>query len=280
MVFHYNECLVTIIKVIFRFNFLGDDLDHEVQTVASVWQPPKIVNLMEHIIEKEFTIGRSNGNDFEFPMQQVSGRHAIIKCLSENTFIVEDLHSSNGTFLNGYRVKRANCNRNDQLFIADQPFDFAIYFPLKNIKKEIREKFNLPPDIQIDAAAKKSPNDFTAEFAELDAVYKLYNEAKLNLQGKGMLKGHLLKAAPGIVIMLVLTSLGLGVFSFIGGSVGSMVGILMTKSTTSQEKMLAIDDEFKVCYVCPKCKNFLGALPWLGLAAKKCCDRCKAIWVN
>lgn len=235
---------------------------------------------MEQIIDKEFTIGRSKGNDFEFPLQQVSSRHATIRCLSENTFIVEDLQSSNGTFLNGYRIRRANCNRNDQLFFADQQFDFNNYFPGQNIKEEIREKFNLPPDVKIKASEKKNPNDFSLEFAELDAVYKLYNEAKLNAQGKGALKGHLLKAAPGVVITLVLTSLGLGMFSFIGGSVGSMVGILMSKSTSGQEKTMAIEDEFKVCYVCPKCKNFLGFMPWLGLAAKKTCDRCKAIWVN
>ncbi len=235
---------------------------------------------MKQLIEKDFTIGRSKENDFEFPIQQVSGRHATIKCLSENTFIVEDLHSSNGTFLNGYRIKRANCNRNDQLFLADQLFDFAVYFPLQNIRKEIRDKFDLPPDKEISAAEKRSPNDFTLEFAELEAVYKLYNEAKLNVQGKGMLKGHLLKAAPGIVLTLVLTSLGLGAFSFIGGSVGSIVGIMMSKTTSNQEKMQAIDDEFKVGYVCPKCKNFLGALPWAGLAVKKSCERCKAIWVN
>lgn len=235
---------------------------------------------MEKILEKEFTIGRSTENDFQFPMQQVSGRHATIRCLSENTFIVEDLQSSNGTFLNGYRIRRANCNRNDQLFVADQPFNFATFFPLKEIKKEIREKFDLPPDTPINAADKKSPNDFSLEFAELEAVYKLYNEAKLTAQGKGMLKGNLMKAAPGIVLTLVLTSLGLGAFSFIGGSVGSLVGIMMSKNTSNQEKMQAIDDEFKVGYVCPKCKNFLGAVPWAGLAAKKACERCKAIWVN
>ena len=235
---------------------------------------------MEHIIDKQFTIGRNKGNDFELPLQQVSGRHATIRCLSENTFIVEDLQSSNGTYLNGYRIRRANCNRNDQLFIADQPFDFAVYFPLKNIKQEIREKFNLPPDVQINAADKQNPNDFSLEFAELESVYKLYNGARLNTQGKGMIKGQLLKAAPGIALTLVLTSLGLGMFSFIGTSVGSMVGIMMSDSTSKQEKMLAIDDEFKVCYVCPKCKNFLGSIPWQGLAAKKSCERCKAIWVN
>ena len=235
---------------------------------------------MEQIIEKEFTIGRTGENDFELPLQQVSGRHASIRCLSENTFIVQDLLSSNGTYVNGYRIKRANCNRNDQLYIADQPFDLNHYFPLKNIRAEIREKFNLPPDKKISASEKTDPNDFTLEFAELESVYTLYNEAKLNTQGKGQLKGHLLKAAPGIVITLVLTSLGLGAFSFLGGSMGSMVGILMSKSTSGQEKMMAIDDEFKVFYVCPKCKNFLGAVPWPGLAAKRSCERCKAKWVN
>ncbi len=233
----------------------------------------------QQIIDKVFKVGRSKDNDFELPMPQISGFHADIRCLSENVFIVED-HSSNGTFLNGLQIKKAVCNRNDKLFLADYAFSFDTYFPLVKIKKEIREKFNIAPDIKLTAADKTNPLDFTREFVELESIYKLYNEAKLSIQGKGQLKGNLLRAAPGVALSLTLVSLGFGALAFVGGSFGSMLGLIMSNSTNPQEKLLALDDEFKINYACPKCRNFLGYIPWKSLYIKKACERCKAIWVK
>lgn len=235
---------------------------------------------MEQVIDKVFTIGRSKENDFELPMQQISGYHASIRCLSENSFIVEDNNSSNGSFLNGLQIKRVVCNRNDRLFFADYQFSFDTYFPLTRLKKEIQEKFNIPPDVKLAASQKSNANDYSQEFAELESIYKLYNESKLSIQGKGQLKGNLIRTAPGVALSLTLAALGFGALSFVGCSFGSMLGVMMSGNTNGQEKLLALDDEFKINYACPKCRNFLGYIPWKSLASKKTCDRCKATWVK
>ena len=47
-----------------------------------------------------------------------------------------------------------------------------------------------------------------------------------------------------------------------------------------QEKIFALTEEFKINYVCPKCKRFLGDLPWQNLANQKKCVACKATWVK
>ena len=53
--------------------------------------------------EGETTLGRSSDNDIVVDYSAVSGRHAKIVRIGENYFI-EDLGSSNGTFINGKKI--------------------------------------------------------------------------------------------------------------------------------------------------------------------------------
>lgn len=53
---------------------------------------------------KELTIGRSSDNDIQFPQDpSVSRKHAVLM-LGSNGFSIQDLQSSNGTFVNGNRI--------------------------------------------------------------------------------------------------------------------------------------------------------------------------------
>lgn len=54
---------------------------------------------------KGFTIGRSRENDVQFNTPQVSSRHAEIKW-DGSRWLVEDLQSTNGTFIDGRRIER------------------------------------------------------------------------------------------------------------------------------------------------------------------------------
>ena len=51
----------------------------------------------------EITIGRVQGNDIVLPKGNVSKRHARI-VLKDGKFIIVDLKSTNGTYLNGRKV--------------------------------------------------------------------------------------------------------------------------------------------------------------------------------
>jgi hypothetical protein len=232
------------------------------------------------ITDAVIKVGRNERNDIVLPHAQISNLHAQVSCLSENTFVLEDF-SSNGTYVNGYRIKRAVCNRNDEVFLANLPFDLNKYFPVEKVKQELQQKFNIPVDESPDTPPKRNPNDFTSEFAELEYVYTLYNQTKRSIQGKGQLKANLFRAIPGLALTVVFASMGVpSAFTFVGGAVGSMLGLFVSDSGSIQEKLQALDDEFKINYICPKCKNFLGNIPWKNLANKKTCERCKAIWVQ
>ncbi|HEY1602878.1 MAG TPA: EAL domain-containing protein [Pirellulales bacterium] len=70
-----------------------------------------------------YSIGRVESADLQIDDSRVSREHAVI--LREGkTYRVRDLHSTNGTLLNGQRVQDAELNDGDILVIADVEFTF------------------------------------------------------------------------------------------------------------------------------------------------------------
>ena len=64
--------------------------------------------IKEYLLDKErMTIGRKPHNDIQLDDSTVSGEHAAFLAL-QNIY-VEDLGSTNGTLLNGERVKKNVC---------------------------------------------------------------------------------------------------------------------------------------------------------------------------
>jgi pSer/pThr/pTyr-binding forkhead associated (FHA) protein len=57
------------------------------------------------LIKERTTIGRKPHNDIQIDNLAISGDHAVIDTIVNDAFI-EDLHSTNGTFVNGQPVKR------------------------------------------------------------------------------------------------------------------------------------------------------------------------------
>jgi len=66
---------------------------------------------------KEIIIGRSSDLDMVLVEDMVSRRHARIAC-SEADISIEDLGSTNGTFVNGEKIKRANLKEGDRVLIG------------------------------------------------------------------------------------------------------------------------------------------------------------------
>ena len=74
-----------------------------------VWLDPYSGETREYLLHDgaSATIGRSASNDIQIAEGHVSRAHAVVTCRNRK-FIIDDLDSANGTFVNGDRVVRAS----------------------------------------------------------------------------------------------------------------------------------------------------------------------------
>ncbi len=88
--------------------------------------------IKEMKIEKDiYKIGRKTENDIVIDNMAVSGFHAqLIK--SNDTVYVEDLNSTNGTFVNGKKISKHILNHGDVILIGSHTIEF-----MADIKKEV-----------------------------------------------------------------------------------------------------------------------------------------------
>lgn len=69
-------------------------------------------------IKKSISLGRDTANDFPIEHESVSRQHALLHLCSDGSAVVEDLNSSNGTFINGQRVKKCRLLKGESLSIG------------------------------------------------------------------------------------------------------------------------------------------------------------------
>jgi len=63
------------------------------------------------------SIGRSPGNDVVIDNLAVSGHHARLS-IDEDHYVIEDMNSLNGTFLNNQRIRRSSLKDGDEIVIG------------------------------------------------------------------------------------------------------------------------------------------------------------------
>ncbi len=79
----------------------------------------------ERQLDKErVTIGRRPDNDLVLPNPAVSGQHAVVITVRNDSFL-EDLDSTNGTWVNGKLVKKCLLQDGDEIRIAGQVLRFV-----------------------------------------------------------------------------------------------------------------------------------------------------------
>ncbi len=85
---------------------------------------PKIVLSLEdnpikefELENKEMTVGRRSSNDIQIQNLAVSGRHARIMRTSDG-MVLEDMNSTNGTYVNGRLIKKQALSDGDEVIIG------------------------------------------------------------------------------------------------------------------------------------------------------------------
>jgi pSer/pThr/pTyr-binding forkhead associated (FHA) protein len=101
---------------------------NETQTAPHLTVPENVYLLINHqifLLENPVTrIGRQLENDLVIQDMLVSRQHARISFEREQ-FVLEDLESTGGTFINGKRVDKSVLNHGDQINIANVVIKFV-----------------------------------------------------------------------------------------------------------------------------------------------------------
>ena len=215
----------------------------------------------------KITIGKAKDNTFVIDDPQVSRYHALLSPEENGDLVLEDLESTNGTFIN-------DCQIIKKKVLAGDKVTFGTNF-----------------SIQISELL-KSDNDYSEDFARLKAVYEAYIKEKVRIQSSNQFKTRIFQTLPFAVI---------GVFGIVMGYIGKISDMLYTfsfilaicaptfgiyfgarQAAKTPGILQELANRFKIDYVCPKCGTFLGEIPWESLTNKKQCpvSTCKAKWIR
>jgi len=107
--------------------------------------------------KKEVTIGRIQGNDVVLPKGNVSKRHSRI-VLQDSRFIVVDLKSTNGTYVNGRKINSPLVVKpGDKIYIGD--FILTLEGDPSSVKDDPATSPPPPPDAGAPATVAPGPDD-------------------------------------------------------------------------------------------------------------------------
>jgi pSer/pThr/pTyr-binding forkhead associated (FHA) protein len=84
-----------------------------------------VVNKEVQITKDKTTLGRRPYNDIVIDNLAVSGEHAVLQMVGSDVFI-EDLNSTNGTYINGKAVKKQLLAHNDTVEVGKYKIKFMV----------------------------------------------------------------------------------------------------------------------------------------------------------
>lgn len=236
----------------------------------------------------EIIIGRKGTQRTPITDTTVSREHCKLTINADGTYTLENL-SINGTFVNGNSIIRTVVTP-DTILRLGANFSVAVrdLLPLQaaNIKPRQAQQQN---PLQQFAKPAVDPNQerYEMEFRKLKSVYEKYTEDKLAIQKEaGMTNFYrmLPMTLMAIVSLGAACIPGLGAIAPVIAVVG--LGLLVFSlfksyngNRDNPEKLEALNKQFMIDYVCPKCGNFLGFIPYENLENKSTCNFCKCKWV-
>ena len=190
--------------------------------------------------------------------------------IEDDVIAIEDLGSTNGSFLNGKKIKKSNFSKSDELVLGD------IAIKHEWLLKELQQLM------------KQEKFDFTVEFEELKKMQSDYKEKMKNIKKQSAITGHLFRLGITLgVIGLAFVLVQMEIMPQSGMIVvmvasASLLGILQAVAPVGKKQEVEMEEmreEFLMKYRCPKCNLAFGEQSWNVLATQARCQRCQAVWV-
>ena len=236
----------------------------------------------------EVIVGRKGNQPFVITNKSVSSKHVKLVLLENGKVLAEDLNSTNGTFVNGIRIAKKVIDMNAIVQLGTE-YTFKV---CDAMSVSCADQPSVRPAHMQQATRQESMQEPDPEiiqrFAQLEDVWTKYQEEKITLQ-KGAASKNFLRMLPmallggiGYLISCIPELSGIRIpITLIGLGIGGIITFIAYKSSTSlPEEMEKLNQKFQIDYVCPKCKQFLGFIPFEGLKNRGQCLACKTKWIK
>ena len=225
----------------------------------------------------EYIIGREGNQPYPITDKTVSRHHCSLTPCGDGSYLLKHLSATGDTYVNGRQVIRATVTENDTLQLGPQ-FTIKISQLLAHQDKITGKNISGGQTEQM-----------AYSIAHLEKIWDAYSEQKIKLQQEtiqGQNYRMLLPVASSVIVFLASFLLGEGlparllqVVILAGGSFW-IYKTVSNKQQQSPEKQDKLNQQFMIDYVCPKCKNFLGYVPYRNLKNKGTCNYCKTKWID
>lgn len=203
---------------------------------------------------KTFTIGSDSNCNLVVRDKTVSGVHCELEKLEDGTLAIKDLDSSNGSFVNGRRIRRTVFLDSDQLQLGDKPIDRV------DLMRSFTAHYN------------ENKSDFKAEYQKLMIHFKEFQDKKDLILEKPKTA---LYARIGIIVVLIILYLfnrdkvGMIYTLFIisAALITIVSGFFNRSPVKKNEEMDKLTLAYEDTLVCPKCKSYMlnhGYSYWIG----------------
>ena len=132
--------------------------------------------LAEYNLSKErFTIGRLSDNDLRIDHPTVSSHHAVVINILNDSFI-EDLNSTNGTYINGRLIKKHALQQGDLITVGHHQLRFIDSHLHELDSNEFSETLVITPEAS--ALQEKNSSDTTLAHQWPQATLKVLSGAR------------------------------------------------------------------------------------------------------
>ena len=183
---------------------------------------------------------------------------------------IQNLKPQNITYVDGQEVESKAIKENSHVQLGFDRYNMDLKQVVDGMRKLLPAAPPPPPE--------------TFSLLKLKAVWEEYDCAKMELQLAEQKKnnfrglGGILSGA-GILFMFIPS---LGIIRYIATGLSVLIGIFffirgMNTNSSLTVKLHDLDEEFKKIYVCPnpRCRHFLGQIPYDILRQSKGCSYCK-----
>lgn len=236
----------------------------------------------------EVIVGRKGNQPFVITNKSVSSKHVKLVLLDNGKVLAEDLNSTNGTFINGIRIAKKVIDMNTVVQLGTEyTFKVCDAMSVSGTTRSSTNPANIQQTTKLESTQEPDPETIR-QFARLEDVWTIYQKEKIALQ-KGAASKNFLRMLPmallggiGYLISCIPELSGIRIpITLIGLGIGGIITFIAYKSSTSlPEEMEKLNQKFQIDYVCPKCKQFLGFIPFEGLKNRGQCMTCKTKWTK